>query len=185
MLPHEWKHLAGALNQRSVPAACAHGVDLRAGRLLLRGGLGDARDDHRGWAPAPRPDLFRPPRGLLFSPIDEKPKRWLTRAGSPVSATSNVVPMSLFSSIAGTRTRPDLAWLRCDGLAGLTAEPAARAGHRRAPRETSAVRRPRPRSETADPDRDRTGSELGRPQRSRKIASPIGRRQWVELIAWW
>ena len=64
---------------------------------------------------------------------------------------------------------------RAAAYADVTASP---------PREISAVRGPRPRDATTDPDRDRAGAELGRPQRSRKIAFPVGRRQWVELIAW-
>ena len=78
-----------------------------------------------------------------------------------------------------------LAWLRIDGLASLTDDPVERAS------AIAALRAKYPQyaghdleTPAANPDRDRAGPELGRPQRSRKIASAIGRRQCVELIAW-
>ena len=123
---------------------------------------------------------------VLFTPIDEKPKQ----ATDPRQlARIRDIERRADVTVLVDRWDEDwnhLAWLRIDGRASLAEDPAERApGHRRAPREIPAVRGPRPRIATADPDRDRAGAELGRPQRSRKIAFPVGRRQWVELIAWW
>ena len=123
---------------------------------------------------------------VLFTPIDEKPK-----AATDPRQLARIRDIERRADVTVLVDQWDedwnhLAWLRIDGRASLAEDPAERAA------AIAALRAKYPQyaghdleHAPADPDRDRAGAELGRPQRSRKIASPIGRRQCVELIAWW
>ena len=163
MLPHQWKHLPGALKRRPVPAACAYGADRRSGQLRRRGADRHARDDRRGRAPAPRSDLLRPRRRCALSRRSTRSRK-NGRSAPPRAGPRHrtACRRDRCSSTAGTRTGPTSPGFGIDGRASLTDDHAERASaHRGAPREVSAVRRPRPRVATADPDRDRARVGVG------------------------
>ena len=112
---------------------------------------------------------------------------------SPASATSAPGRRSPCSSTTGTRTGRSSPGLVLHGTASLLLPGDPATGPERA-RAIAALRErypqyagPRPRGATDDPDRCRDRARLGRgqPQRRRKRAEPVGRRQWVDAIAWW
>jgi PPOX class probable F420-dependent enzyme len=122
---------------------------------------------------------------VLYMPIDEKPKET-----SDPRQLARIRDIARRADVTVLVDRWDedwnhLAWLRIEGRATPYRGPAERARaiaalrvKYRSTRDTTSKARPLIRIAI---ERVR---QLGRPQRSRKIAFPVGRRQWVELIAW-